>query len=111
MNLLKFRVKDFRAVIDTDWIDCQQITAFVGSNESGKTTLLMALMKLMDPHREFQTGTTLKSNIGKLARIVLKDDVPIDREAELLPDINDRVFIEAIFTVDEELNIITAVIF
>ncbi|MDR1094656.1 MAG: ATP-binding protein [Clostridiales bacterium] len=104
MNLLKFRVKDFRAVIDSDWIDCQQITAFVGSNESGKTTLLLALMKLMDPHREFQTGSTLKSNVGKMARIILKDDVPIDREAELLPEINDRVFIEAIFSVDEELN-------
>jgi len=104
MNLLKFRVKDFRAVIDTDWIDCQQITEFVGSNESGKTTLLMALMKLMDPHREFQTGSTLKSNVGKMARIVLKDDVPIDREAELMPDINERVFIEALFSVDEDLN-------
>lgn len=104
MNLLKFRVKDFRSIIDTDWIDCQQITSFVGTNGSGKTSLFMALMKIMNPNHEFRSGTTLKSNIGALARIVLKFDLPIDRVDELLPVVNETVFVETVFGADDELN-------
>jgi len=105
MQLLKFRIRDFRSIVDTDWIECQQITAFVGINESGKTSILMALMKLMDPAKmELKAGSTLRSNIGKLARVALKYDLPIDRYEELMADVNDRVFIEAVFTMDASLN-------
>ena len=104
MDLLKFRVKDFRGIVDSGWIDCQRITAFVGSNESGKTTLLMALMKLMDSKKEFQTGSTLKSNVGGLNRIKLSADIPIDRAEELMPVANETVFIEAEFVMDKYLS-------
>ena len=101
MNLLKFRVRDFRAVVDTGWIDCQRITAFAGSNEAGKTTLFMALMKLMDPNREFKVSAhTFKSNIGRLSKINIDSDIPIDRKNDILPRYKETVFIEAVLTVD-----------
>lgn len=35
MVLKSFRVTDFRSVQDSDWIDAEQITALIGTNESG----------------------------------------------------------------------------
>ncbi len=37
MILKGFRVKEFRSVVDSGWIDADQITALIGTNESGKT--------------------------------------------------------------------------
>ena len=105
MKLLRYRIKNFRAVLDTGWIECQPITAFVGSNESGKTTILMALMKLMDPNRKFKVSEhTFKSNIGNLAKINLDADIPIDRRNEIKPVYRETVFIEAVLAADEGIN-------
>lgn len=46
MKLLGFRVTNFRSVEDSDWIDVEDIAALVGTNESGKTNLLVPLWKL-----------------------------------------------------------------
>jgi len=46
MKLLAFRVRDFRSVDDSGWIDVEQVTAFVGTNEAGKTNVLTPLWKL-----------------------------------------------------------------
>ena len=43
MILRKFRVENFRSVIDSGWIDCENITSLVGVNEAGKFNLLLAL--------------------------------------------------------------------
>ncbi|MGO1081116.1 AAA family ATPase [Inquilinus sp. CA228] len=51
MRLIKFKVTNFRSVIDSDWIETEQVTALVGVNESGKTNLLLPLWKL-NPARE-----------------------------------------------------------
>ena len=105
MKLLRYRIKNFRAVLDTGWIECQPVTAFVGSNESGKTTILMALMKLMDPNRKFKVSAhTFKSNIGNLAKINLDADIPIDRRNEIKPRYKETVFIEAVLAADGEIN-------
>lgn len=45
-KLKKFRVKKFRSVTDSNWIDVDNTTCLVGTNESGKTNLLLALWKL-----------------------------------------------------------------
>ena len=37
MILHSFRVKEFRSVQDSGWIDAERITALIGTNESGKT--------------------------------------------------------------------------
>lgn len=43
MRLSRFRVKDYRNILDSGWITVNQITAFVGQNESGKSNLFEAL--------------------------------------------------------------------
>ena len=60
MRALRFRVQNFRNIDDSGWIPLKRVTAFVGRNESGKTSLLKALHKfnpateeLYDPQREF----------------------------------------------------------
>lgn len=45
-KLVKFRVQNFRSVEDSGWIDAENVTCLVGTNESGKTNLLVALWKL-----------------------------------------------------------------
>ncbi len=63
MELKSFRVQNYKNISDTDWIDCEDLTVFVGKNESGKTALFRALSKLKptdeakyDPIKEFPHG-------------------------------------------------------
>ena len=60
MKAICFRVQNFRNIDDSDWIALEKVTAFVGRNESGKTSLLKALHKFnpatpepYDAQREF----------------------------------------------------------
>ena len=60
MKATRFRVQNFRNIDDSDWIALEKVTAFVGRNESGKTSLLKALHKFnpatpepYDAQREF----------------------------------------------------------
>lgn len=46
MNLTRFRVTNFRSIADTDWIDASRVTALIGTNESGKSNILLALWRL-----------------------------------------------------------------
>lgn len=45
MKATRFRVQNFPNIDDSDWINVEKVTAFVGSNESGKTSLLRSLHK------------------------------------------------------------------
>lgn len=38
MLLTRFRITKFRSVEDSGWIDADEITALIGTNESGKQT-------------------------------------------------------------------------
>lgn len=51
MELKSFRVTDFRSIQDTGWIEASRVTALIGTNESGKSNILLALWKLK-PARE-----------------------------------------------------------
>ncbi|MDR3185821.1 MAG: AAA family ATPase [Christensenellaceae bacterium] len=103
MRLLKFRVTDFRSIIDSGWIDCENVTVFAGDNESGKTTLFFALMKIMPPNR-LDILRTSRADIYRIAEINLKADVPIDRAEELLPRIESTTFVRAELSIDDKLN-------
>ena len=46
MRLRKFRVRGFRCIHDSSEISVGDLAAFVGRNESGKTTILQALTLL-----------------------------------------------------------------
>jgi hypothetical protein len=50
-KLLRFRVTNFRSVDDSGWVEVGDVTALVGTNESGKTNLLLPLWKL-NPAKE-----------------------------------------------------------
>lgn len=63
MNLKGFRVTNYRSILDSGWVEVDDITTVVGKNESGKTSLLRALHKLKpfkdDPYnldREWPRG-------------------------------------------------------
>ncbi len=64
MLLNSFRVTEFRSVQDSGWIDAEQITALIGTNESGKTNILLPLWKL---------------NPADEGKIDLTDDLPRDK--------------------------------
>ena len=64
MILDSFRVTEFRSVQDSGWIDAEQITALIGTNESGKTNILLPLWKL---------------NPADDGKIDLKTDLPRDK--------------------------------
>ena len=51
MVVQAFRVTNFRSVRDSGWIDASDVTALIGTNESGKTNLLVPLWKL-NPAKE-----------------------------------------------------------
>ena len=46
MRLRRFRVRAFRCIHDSGYITVVDLAAFVGRNESGKTTILQALTLL-----------------------------------------------------------------
>ena len=46
MRMQKFRVQNYKKIEDTDWIECNDITAFVGKNEAGKSALFRGLSKI-----------------------------------------------------------------
>ncbi|MEE2952538.1 MAG: AAA family ATPase [Pseudomonadota bacterium] len=57
MRLQRYRVTNFRSVIDSDWIEADDVTALIGVNESGKSNLLLPLWKL-NPAREGEIRPT-----------------------------------------------------
>lgn len=57
MKLLRYRVTNYRSVVDSDWIELDRVTALIGVNESGKTNLLLPLWKL-NPAREGEISPT-----------------------------------------------------
>ena len=88
MKLLKFRVENFRSVNDSGWIETDTVTALIGTNESGKTNLLVPLWKLK-PAKEGQ--------INQIA------DFPRKRYNEIRSMERKPVFITAHFELPDEL--------
>lgn len=46
MTLKRFKVTNFRSIMDSGWIDCDDVTSLVGINEAGKSNVILALWKL-----------------------------------------------------------------
>jgi hypothetical protein len=68
MRLTKFKVTNYRSVVDSGWVDAERVTAFIGVNESGKTNLLLPLWKL-NPAREGAINPTSDYPKGNYAAI------------------------------------------
>lgn len=84
---MKFQVENFRSVADSGWIETSDVTALIGTNESGKTNLLMPLWKL--------------NPAGKDGAVNLLADAPrnqynVIRDAEKKP-----IFIRAVLELED----------
>ena len=92
LKLKKFKVTEFRSVMDSGWIDSDDVTTLVGVNEAGKSNIILALWKL-NPAR----------NEGEAA-IDLLHDMPNAKYTEWRKEPEKHWFIHAYFEVDNELK-------
>jgi hypothetical protein len=86
MRLSKFRVQNYRNILDSDWITTTDVTAFVGQNEAGKSNLFEALYCL-NPFVDAKYNST--------------EDWPMDRWDGQKESEGKRVC-DAVFTLDGE---------
>ena len=87
MLLKKFRVTEFRSVQDSGWIDAEQVTALIGTNESGKTNIMLPLWKL---------------NPASDGQINLQDDLPREKYHVLRKASPKPIFIRALYGLSDE---------
>ena len=92
MKLSRFRVKNYKSIIDSGWVRVGDITCLVGKNESGKTSLLRALNAL-NPLRDLDANFSVTDDYPR-SRV---GDYQRESEAE---DHRPDVAIEAIFTLE-----------
>lgn len=90
MKLIKYRVTTFRSVDDSGWIEVDNVTALIGTNESGKSNLLLPLWKL---------------NPAKGGAIHPTSDFPRKHFTALRSAKTKPVFIEAFFETEPSLRI------
>ena len=106
MNLIKFRVKNFRSIKDSGWIETNNVTSLIGTNESGKTNLLIALWKInpakdgaIDPISDYP-----RKHFHDL-RAVIDKPVFIDTEFELQGELINEISEKTNYSI-EELKIV-----
>ena len=46
MRMQKFRVQNYKKIQNTGWVECKDITTFVGKNEAGKSAIFRGLSKI-----------------------------------------------------------------
>lgn len=88
MLLQRFRVTNFRSIDDSGWIDTDNVTALIGTNEAGKTNVLLPLWKL---------------NPAKEGHIVPTADYPRKRYSTLRHQDPKPIFIQAVFQINDDL--------
>ena len=87
-KLLRYRATNFRSVEDSGWIEVDKVAALIGTNESGKTNILLPLWKL---------------NPAKEGAIHATSDYPRKHYNTFRHEPIKPVFIDAIFDVGEDV--------
>lgn len=87
-KLIRFRVRNFRSVDDSGWVEVDNVAALIGTNESGKTNILLPLWKL---------------NPAKEGAIQATSDYPRKHYNTFRHEKVKPVFIESVFDVGGEL--------
>lgn len=85
MKLQKFKATNFRSIIDSGWIECDDVTSLVGINEAGKSNIILALWKL---------------NPARNGEIDPLHDMPNKEYTNWRNKTSEIEFISAIFTLD-----------
>jgi len=91
MKLIKFKVTNFKTIEESEWITTNEITCLVGENESGKTNILTALLKLNPADND--------------TKIDLLSDYPRQKYTEEREQAPTKKFIEAVFKFDEPFEL------
>lgn len=91
MKLIKFKVTNFKTIEESEWITTNEITCLVGENESGKTNILTALLKLNPADND--------------TKIDLLSDYPRQKYTEEREQASTKKFIEAVFKFDEPFEL------
>lgn len=87
MKIIKFRVKCFRSVEDSGWIEIGNVSALIGTNESGKTNLLIPLWKLKPAKNgEIKPTADYPRKRFNEIRVMGKKPVFITAQFELAPN-------------------------
>jgi predicted ATP-dependent endonuclease of OLD family len=93
MKLERFRIQNYKSIQDSGWIECDNVLAFIGKNEAGKTSVLQALSKLNStsgekydglkdfPHGRFSDEFEKQNWPGATARFALSDEEREEMEA------------------------------
>src|SRR5438094_717082 len=88
MILKKFWVTNFRSVDDSGWIETDDVTALIGTNEAGKTNILLPLWKF---------------NPAKEGAVVPTADFPRKHYSTFRHQKPKPVFIHTVFEVGDQL--------
>ena len=95
MTLKRFRVTNFRSVMDSGWIDCDDITTLVGINEAGKSNVILALWTLKPvrdgeidplhdmPTKEYSVWRSIPEEIIFISAQYELDNILVDKVIEL----------------------------
>ena len=96
MKLIKVRVQNYKSILDSGWVEMDDVTCLVGKNESGKTAFLQALEKLnpVEPdHADFNFVYDYPTSKYTAYKRVHKDDpaTVVEAELEITPAALERV--------------------
>ena len=95
MILKRFRVTNFRSIMDSGWIDCDDVASLVGINESGKSNIILALWKLRPvrdgeidplhdmPTKEYSSWRSIPEEIVFISADFELDSTLVDRVVAL----------------------------
>ena len=85
MQITKFRIQHYKRIEDSDWITVGNVTAMVGKNEVGKSSIFRALSKLNPSDRE---GFNKQAELPHKSYVELKDKniYPVTVEFEVSAD-------------------------
>ncbi len=85
MRMLQFRVQNYKKIEDTGWVKTDELTAFVGKNEAGKSAIFRGLSKLNPSDGELYDG--LKEFPRRRYTDEFKTSLPVSNvEFQLEPD-------------------------
>ena len=84
MRLVAFRIKNFRSIVDSGWcnLSADNITGFIGQNESGKTSVLEAQHSF---YTKVLDNDYLRSD-GQMPVVCCSFEVAPNELAEMFPD-------------------------
>ena len=90
MKLLEFRLQNYKRIDDSGWISVSNLTAFVGKNEAGKSSVFRGLSKL-NPSDRRQFNELKELPRSKLNKLEKKGVDAISAKFELEPYEKDEI--------------------